>query len=251
VVLSFIAVVAVAGTIWKSQQSGNFPQIWDSFLGAHSPVLICLGTHNLSATHINGGEENERFSDLVLHNEMIPVDDVTVITSMASLLGKKGIPFRVMGAGQASLTDLRRQPVVLVGGVDNRWTIRLTQDLRYRIERIEPGQGKEPVASIVDSQSPGTAWSIDFSVPMYSWKSDYAIVARVDDPTTGVPVLIDAGLGNDGSLAASELLASDLLPNQLKSDKSCSGKTNFEAVIETNIIDAKPGPPHVLRLQCW
>jgi hypothetical protein len=86
---------------------------------------------------------------------------------------------------------------------------------------------------------------------MYSWKNDYAVVARIDDPTTGVPMLIDAGLGNDGSLAASELLSSDLLSNQLKSDPSCASKTNFEAVIGTEIIDAKPGPPHILRLQCW
>jgi hypothetical protein len=251
-VLAVFAIAGVAIGIQESRTPRNFPQIWDSFLHANAPVLICLGTHNLSTTHTLSDEEKERFSDLILHKEMIPVDDVTVISSMASLLGKKGIPFRVIGASQASLTDLRRQPVILIGGANNRWTLRLTQDLRYRIERVDPGSGREPIASIVDSQSPGTApWTIDFSVPMYSWKSDYAVVARVDDPTTGVPVLIDAGIGSDGSLAASELLASDLLPNQLKSDSSCSGKTNFEAVIETEIIDAKPGPPHVLRLQCW
>jgi hypothetical protein len=86
---------------------------------------------------------------------------------------------------------------------------------------------------------------------MNEWKNDYAIVARVDDPTTGIPVLIDAGLGNDGSLAASELIASDGLTRALSAEPHCSGKSNFEAVIGTEIIDAKPGPPHVLRLECW
>ena len=252
IVLGIVIIGALAYSVWSSHRQATYPQIWDAFLRTNSPVLICLGTHNLSLTHTVTGEDKERFSDLVLHSEMIPVDDVTVISSLAGLLGKKGIPFRVIGAGQASLTDLRRQPVILIGGIDNRWTLRLTQDLRYRMERVEPGSGKEPVGSIVDSQSPGSVpWTTDFSVPMYSWKNDYAIIARVDDPTTGVPMLIDAGLGNDGSLAASELLASNLLPDQLKSDRSCSGKTNFEAVIGTEIIDAKPGPPHILRLQCW
>jgi hypothetical protein len=237
--------------IWQSQMHKQFPQVWESFEHTSSPVLICLGTHNLAAPKAPSNEATESFSDLVLHKEMIPVDDVTVITSMASLLGKKGIPFRVMGARQASLTDLRTQPIILIGGVDNRWTLRLTQDLRYRIERVDPGGGKEPIGFIVDSQSPGDRWTIDFSIPMYSWKNDYAVVARIDDQTTGVPVLVDAGLGNDGSLAASELLASDALQNQLKAQPGCSGKKNFEAVIETEIIDAKPGPPHILRLQCW
>ncbi len=250
--LTTIIIAAVAFAVWRSNAGGRYPQIWDSFQHTNSPVLICLGTHNLSATTSPIKLESERFSDLVLHNEMIPVDDVTVIASMASLLGKKGIPFRVIGAGQATLTDLRRQPVILIGGIDNNWTLRLTQDLRYRIERVDPGSGKEPIASIVDSQSPdSTRWKTDFSIPVFAWKNDYAVVARIDDPTTGVPVLIDAGLGNDGSLAASELVASEVLPNRLKSDPNCSGKANFEAVIGTEIIDAKSGPPHILRLQCW
>ncbi|MDR3737109.1 MAG: hypothetical protein P4L10_16450, partial [Acidobacteriaceae bacterium] len=178
--------------------------------------------------------------------EIIPVDDVTVIASMASLLGKKGIPFRVVGAGQASLTDLRRQPIILIGAANNKWTLRVSQDLRYRIQDVHP------VASILDSQQPASVpWSFNFTTPMHDWKNDYAIVAKYDDPTTGVPVIIVAGLGNDGSLAASEMIGSDALPQALAAEPQCSGKSNFEAVIGTDIIDAKPGPPHVLRLQCW
>ena len=86
---------------------------------------------------------------------------------------------------------------------------------------------------------------------MSQWKNDYAIVARFDDATTGVPVLIEAGLGNDGSLAASELVTSGALTPQVAKEPGCVGKSNFEAVVETEIIDAKSGPPHVLRLNCW
>jgi hypothetical protein len=101
VAVVLVLVAGLAGGIWKSQRQGNYPQIWESFLHANTPVLICLGTHNLSATHTVANEEKERFSDLVLHNEMIPVDDVTVITSMASLLGIMGIAFCIICAGQA------------------------------------------------------------------------------------------------------------------------------------------------------
>ena len=84
-----------------------------------------------------------------------------------------------------------------------------------------------------------------------SWKSDYAIVAKLDDSTTGVPVLIETGLVNDGILAASELITTGALARQLNAEASCSRKANFEAVIETNIIDTRPGPPRILRVNCW
>ncbi|MGB6720616.1 MAG: hypothetical protein WBE72_07480 [Terracidiphilus sp.] len=243
---------ATTVVVSRDRAKNRIPQIWDAFQHSNVPVLICLGTHNLSDLSPEPSPDRETFTDLVLHKEMIPVDDVTAITRMASLLGHKGIPFRVVGAGLTSLTDLRRQPVILIGAVDNKWTLRLTQDLRYRIEFVRPAPNQEPIASITDAEQPGsTPWTIDFSVPMLAWKYDYAIVARVDDPTTGVPVLIDAGLGNDGSLAASELIASDALTKALAGEPHCREKSNFEAVVGTDIIDAKSGPPHILRLDCW
>jgi len=199
--------------------------------------------------------DRDRFVNLVLRRQIISLDDAAILSSLASELGKKGIAFRVVGAELTSLEDLRRQPVILIGAIDNRWTLRLTQNLRYRIEVANPpgsGSAKEPIASIVDSQNPGkNAWVTDLSVPFTQWTSDYSIIARMDDPTTGVPVLIEAGLGNSGTVAASELLNSGAMEKILAGDATCRGKANFEAVVGTEIIDMKSGPAHVLRLNCW
>ena len=231
--------------VWRIHAKHETPQIWDAFQRSNIPVLIVLGTHNVPVPNTASSPETENF-DQVLHKEIIPVDDVTVIAAMASQLGKKNIPFRVVGAEPSSLTDLRRQPIILIGAADNKWTLRLSQDLRYRIENVPP------VASILDSEQPASVpWRFNFVIPIDQWKNDYGIVARADDPTTGVPMLIDAGLGNDGSLAASEFLTSGALAKELAADPHCRGKSDFEAVIETEIIDAKPGPPHILRMQCW
>jgi uncharacterized lipoprotein YmbA len=148
-----------------------------------------------------------------MRKETIPVDDVTVIAATASLMGRQGVPFRVASADQTSLTDFRMQPVILIGAADNIWAQRVTQDLRYRLTAIpaEPS-GDAPVASIVDPKdSSSDPWTIDFSVPLPEWKTDYGIVARMDDPTTGVPVIIDAGFANDGSPADSEFITSGAL----------------------------------------
>jgi len=249
---TFVLVVAVAAGILGSRPPRNIPEIWSSF-HAGTPVLLCIDTHELQAPS-PASPESKKFVDMVLRKQIIALDDAAVLASMGALLGKKEIPFRVVGAEQTSLADLRRQPVVLIGVIDNRWTIRLTENLPYRIEVANPphsGTEKEPVASIVDSRNPAARWSTDLSIPFNAWKSDYAVIARFDDATTGVPVLIEAGLGNDGTLAASELISSGGLTADLAREPSCHGKKNFEAVIETQIIDTKSGPPHVLRLACW
>lgn len=226
------------------------PEVWKAFMQSKSPVLVCLGTHDLPVpnTAVAPGTE-----DVVMRTETIPIDDATVLTSLAKTLATQGIPFRLVAAEQASLTDLESQPVVLIGAIDNKWTLQLTQDMRYRITVDFPsGPDKPPIASIVDSQQSANAgWKIDFSIPLSEWKTDYAIVARENDATIGVPVLIEAGLGNTGSLAASQLVTSGALASELASNPSCRGKSNIEAVIGTEIIDTRPGPPHMLRLTCW
>jgi hypothetical protein len=252
VILLVLAGTAIFG-LWRNRTLNSIPDLWASFLHPSSPILVCIDTHQLPGPG-SAPSDGQRFADMVLRKQIIALDDAAVLSSMAALLGRKEIPFRVVGAEQTSLADLRRQPVILIGAIDNKWTIRLTQDLRYRVEVANPpnsGTAKEPVASIVDSQQPGMRWTTDLSIPFNAWKSDYAVIARVDDVTTGVPVLIEAGLGNDGTLAAGELITSGGLAPNLANEPSCRGKRNFEAVIETQIIDTKSGPPHLLRLTCW
>lgn len=248
------AAVAALG-VWKERDANRVPDLWASFQNSSVPVLVCIDTHNLQSTAATTSADQQRFVDLVLRRQIISLDDATILSSMSRELGRKGIPFRVVGAEQTSLSDFRRQPVILIGAIDNQWTLMLTQNLRYRIEVAntpDSGSAKDPVASIVDSKDPaGTRWAIDFSVPFPAWKSDYAIVARMDDTTTGVPVMIEAGLGNDGTVAASELITSGAMKKRLAEEPSCKDKANFEAVIGTQIIETKSGPPHVLRLTCW
>jgi hypothetical protein len=253
VVILLVLAVAAFGLLRKRALNG-VPDLWGSFLHTNSPILVCIDTHQLPLPGSASTEGSQKFADMVLRKQIIALDDAAVLASMGAMLGKKDISFRVVGAEQTSLADLRRQPFILIGAIDNKWTIRLTQNLRYRIEVANPpgsGAQKEPVASIVDSQHSGAPWTTDLSIPFNAWKSDYAVIARMDDATTGVPVLIEAGLGNDGTLAANELIASGGLSPILANEPSCRSRRNFEAVIQTQIIDTKSGPPHVLRLTCW
>ena len=253
--LVLLVAAIVAAGLWRERGSKKVPDLWGSFLNARAPILVCIDTHDLAALSPEPPADRQIFVNLVLRRQSISLDDAAILSSMASELGRRGISFRVVGADQTTLADLRRQPVILIGAVDNQWTLLLTQTLPYRIEVANPpgsGSDKQPIASIVESARPGGArWVADFSVPFPAWKSDYGVIARVDDPTTGVPVMIEAGLGNDGTVAANELITSGALTKDLAQQPSCKEKSNFEAVIETQMIDTKSGPPHVLRLSCW
>lgn len=250
-------VLATAGlaaiVIWRSGVHDAPPSLWEPFSHSGTPVLICLGEHDIPGPVDPSASSQPTVADFSLHKQMIPVDDAIVIAALANQLGKRSIPFRLAGAEQISFTDFQRQPVILIGAVDNKWTLRLVQGLRYPIVVTYPsGPDIPPIASIVEANKPGNSpWMVDFSAPLSEWKKDYAILARVDDATTGVPVLIEAGLGGAGSIAASELLTSGALAGRLKDEPHCRSKASFEAVVETDIIEGKPGPPHILSLDCW
>ncbi len=248
-----LGAVAITYGIVRTREKKPAARIWGAFLAAKTPVLLALGTHDISDPNAQSSSAKDQFYNLILHREIVPIDDVEVLTSIEKLLAKNGIAYRVVAAEQVSLADLQKQPVVLIGAAGNQWTLRLTQGLRYRIRVDRPaGPNQAPLMSIVDSDEPGSVvWKLDFSVPMDRWKHDYAIVAREDDASIGVPVLVIAGLGNFGNLAASEVIASNALAQKLTNDGACKEMPNFEAVIGADITDARAGPPQILRETCW
>jgi hypothetical protein len=253
VAILVLGAAATAAVMWRARQQDTRPSLWESFSHSSTPVLICLGGHDIPEPVVPTAPEQPTVADVNIHRQMIPVDDAGVVAALADQLGKRGIAFHLTGADQTSFTDFQRQPVILVGGMDNKWTLLMTQGLRYRIAVTYPnGPDATPVASILEAGRPnGNAWAVDFSAPVSAWKKDYAIVARMDDPTAGVPVLIEAGLGSAGSIAASQLLTSGTMASRLRGEPRCAAKTSFEAVVETDIIEGKPGPPHIIRMECW
>ncbi len=152
-----------------------------------------------------------------------------------------------MPASQATFAQLREGPVVLIGAFDNLWTLRLTQKLRFGFE------SKEGVAIIVDRKSPNAAtWATAWDLPYQKLSRDYAIVARFRDSITGQPVIIAAGISEEGTEAAGEILYNPVYLNALlKNAPNGWEQMNMEAVIETEVIEGHSGPPKVLAAEYW
>ena len=81
---------------------------------------------------------------------------------------------------------------------------------------------------------------------------DYGLVARFRDPTTEQFVMVAAGIGENGTIAASRLLTNERYLAELKKDKLFPRyDQNFECIVETQIIDGKPGPPRIMAADVW
>ena len=92
-----------------------------------------------------------------------------------------GTVFSVGGAASVNLTDLRQGPTVLIAGLDNPWTMRLAEPLRFHFVH-----GQDPALYwIEDRKDPGNKqWFVDFSAPYSKLTQDYAIMAHFSDATT-------------------------------------------------------------------
>jgi hypothetical protein len=153
----------------------------------------------------------------------------------------------VVPASDATFAQLREGPVVLIGAFDNIWTLRVTQKLRFGFE------SKDGVALIVDRKSPTqTTWATAWDLPYERLSRDYAIVARIHDNITGQPVIIAAGISEEGTEAAGEILYNPVyLQSLLAKVPPHWEQMNMEAVIETQVIEGHPGPPNVLAVETW
>ncbi len=66
------------------------------------------------------------------------------------------------------------------------------------------------------------------------------------------PVIIAAGVGQTGTVTASEFVTSEREIEEIKKIAPPGwNQGNVEVVLETNVIDGHPGPPHIVASRFW
>lgn len=263
-VLAFLFGVALAGSFgigWKLRDFRDFrppssiDRFWAPITDGPATATYCLGepARNLDVGSINslenppsGGQQEPLYFRLHLSGHLALADVIT-LTRTAAALETRHKAFRVLPASEASFAQLREGPIVLIGGFDNIWTLRVTQKLRFGFE------SKNGVALIVDRKSPQqTSWATAWDLPYQKLSRDYAIVARIRDNTTGQPVIVAAGISEEGTEAAGEILYNPVyLDSLIAKLPSNWEQLNMEAVIETQVIEGHPGPPNILSVETW
>ena len=176
----------------------------------------------------------------------VSMQSASAIAELSALLARSGgAGTQLQSAATTPLTELREHPVILLGGYNNQWTIRLLQPLRFHFSP------ESVAASIVDGIQPLVAWKRDQSLP-YSSADDYALVARYRDATTDSWVVALAGVGRNGTEAAAQFVTSphymQMLRDRIGTDYA---NRNVEAVLKISVIDGKTGAPSILAVHLW
>lgn len=233
----------------------NMELFWAPVTGTVNPTTFCLGepAKNIDVGSINSFDtpvSNSKPEPLYFrlhYSGNLALADVITLTRTVAALASRHKAFRVVPASEASFAQLREGPVVLIGAFDNIWTLRVTQKLRFGFE------SKDGVALLVDRNSPSkTTWATAWDLPYQKLSRDYAIVARIHDQTTGQPVIIAAGISEEGTEAAGEILYNpEYLDTLIARAPQGWADKNLEAVIETQVIEGHPGPPNILAVETW
>jgi hypothetical protein len=238
------------------EEPSNIDRFWEPFLASSTPTTFCLGepaknidvdSINSFETPVNAPADPQKLYVRLHLAGLFALADVTTLTRTAAALEARHKTFRVVPASEASFAQLREGPIVLIGAFDNIWTLRVTQKLRFGFE------SKDGVALIVDrNNEKKTSWATAWDLPYQKLSRDYAIVARIHDSTTGQPVIIAAGISEEGTEAAGEILYNPVYLNSLLAKAPANWeKMNMEAVIETQVIEGHSGPPSILAVETW
>jgi hypothetical protein len=242
-----LAVLASAGLVWKfgARNTSPLDRVWGNLVSSRSPSVIGMGEPYLYPPENKTDELSARQH---LRSVYVTYSELQALVRLVRLLDSKRAVYSVQPASGTSFADLRQAPAILLGGLDNPWTMRAQQNLRFRLE--SDGNGFDWIS---DTRDPGVKkWFVDFNRPYSKVTTDFAIIAHFRAPNTQQPTLIVAGLGENGTKAASEFITDDAqLKNALGESLQKPGDCNFEVVITTEVINGSSGAPKVLAKEVW
>lgn len=250
VALACVTVVAGAGHVKAWTVSTALEDFWYPVLRSSAPAMVCVGEPSSLQSRPAQQPADFSVSDHIYDaTDHITFSDANALFRLAQFLGSRGKGSRLQAADSTTLTDLRQGPIILVAGFDNSWTLRISQSLRYHFE----GTPERKIFWIADRSNPQLrSWSVNFGEKYSQLTQDYAIVSRFSDPTTGEPVVIAAGLGENGTISAGEFLTD---PEEMERATRNAPKNwrnkNIEIVLATQVIGEKSGPPRVAASYFW
>lgn len=262
IVSAAFLLIAIAGLISLRDRSGtSFDRFWGPVLDPSASVIICVGT--VEPAHITP-DFRSKFTALMADNVNGTVDshdaesdrqdwpavswiDAVELTRITEMFTRHNKRVQLRSAENVTLTDLRRGPVILLGVLENSWTLRLISKLRFH-PRMDYATQK---MWIEDSQHPERKdWSAPWGIAYSESHDDYAIVTRCVNPLSGQVAIVVGGLGLHASQAAGEFVTNPVYMNTLSGDLSDQNR-NMQVVLKINVINGEAGPPQVVASYYW
>lgn len=234
---------AAAALHWRpapANEANLVDRFWGPVLRQSGTALLCSGAVVFAPQNYSGVTTANKDNEY----PFVSIQIASTIARVSGLLERNKAAYQMQPCTSTPLTELRDRPLVLLGGYNNQWTMRLVEPLHYS---FSPGT----LESIVDRQNSRVHWERNATLP-YSSADDYGLVARFYDSTTDSVVMVLAGLGRNGTEAAG-LFATSQHDLKLMRDKLGHdiGTGNLEAVVKVNVVDGKTGAPSLESAYLW
>jgi hypothetical protein len=247
-----MALVVGATAAWYASRPPVIKRFWAPFVKTGEPVLFCIADQSqFSTISERDAADPARLTTLTDESLVaVVIDDVSPLINIAGMLRAYGKTYRVLGEATTTLNDLRRGPSVFIGAFTNSWTLRLTAPLRFHFAN----DAEMTRFWIEDRANPAKRdWVLNRSQQKHTGiYKDYAIVARLVDPNTDQFVVVAAGIGRGGTVAAGEFLVDAQHMNEILSHVPKDWeRRNMEIVLETQVINWESGPPRIDAIYTW
>jgi hypothetical protein len=268
-VFGTIAALLLAATVafsWRWTHPSAIEEFWQPILATHQTIVFCLpngagrtaGSANSTQGQIrkSGAElpsigkdaAKPTFLEHESLGENVVFSDALATIRISNFVAAQNRKSRFRLNVDTSLDDLRQGPAVLIGGLDNQWTMRAIAPLRFHFA----GSDEESYWVTDDKNPQKKDWALDLKIQYAVVNRDYAIIARVHDEATGELEVIVAGIGMSGTAAAGEFLVD---PQQLEELRRRVGPgfrdRDFEAVLSTDVVNGIAGSPRILTVAVW
>ena len=114
-------------------QKRNLNAFWKPLTGDGNGLLICAGS--LNAIMAEPLVENDTWSHVTkTRNHLDPNIDLALV-NLSTLMDSKGQKLSLKLADTTSLAELRSQPTIFLGGLNNPWTQRIESGMRFPVEK--------------------------------------------------------------------------------------------------------------------
>ena len=246
VITAIVVLLILAGNlVWfrGHRHSKDLDVFWRPLLGGGSGTILCIGDLNYLIADQSPTLPADVNRILAAHDH-ISAKDALALSRVEGFMGESNRYGSVLLADNATLTDLRSQPAIIIGAFNNQWTDELLSNYRFQFAHDTARQ----TGTIRDTRTPAQAsWTIDIKSPPAAVHKDYALVSRIKSPITGQTELIVAGIGPGGTVAASEFVTNpDYFNEFVKLAPRGWENHDIQIVISTDVIGERSAPPHVL-----
>ena len=169
---------------------------------------------------------------------------VVAAVKISKLLTEQGIRFELRFGEEATYSEMRESPVIIIGGINSDWSTQLTSGSAFVFDQ------SVEAPSIRETGGAKRVWRIERNSS--DTTKDFGLITRQFSERTGHFLVQVAGISHFGTEAASEILTD---PQELASALRANGVQEFgknlQIVVSTDITNDQSGPPHVIAVNSW